>query len=134
MTIVYFDEEFADEVGNIIAYNDRICDGWLESAREDFVNFLGNLYEPTLINEVGLQVMKSVLEKALLEEESNIFYLVLVHLLTRNVKEIEVLKYQQANLKIISLTDKSLLVNADFSTPFLNTIETRIRQKFLKKP
>jgi hypothetical protein len=127
------DQEFSRKVLNKIAYIDRIVDGWLDAERMEFVHFLGNLYKPDFVYEVGLVTMKKVLRDSLLiegEKNPNLLAIVM-YLLSGNKEEIEVMKYQTVNLDIISLTDVSLLLNADLNQEFIDRMRIILEEKFL---
>lgn len=132
MTIEYFDREFSDRV---IAKIICLSDEWLKKSRQDFLQFLQDLYDPMLINQVGLVTMKTALKNALLEQgQQNVSLLVvLVYLLSVNPSpaEMEVIKYQTVQLNIISLTDVSLVHHADFSQSFLLEVQNIVKEKFL---
>jgi hypothetical protein len=127
------DEEFTKKVLNKIAFIDRIVDDWLKTERWEFVYFLGNLYKPNIVYEVGLTTMKKVLQNNLLVEgEKNPKLLAIVmYLLSGEREEIEVMKYQSLTLNNISLTDVSLLLKANLSQDFFDRIRTILEEKFL---
>jgi len=99
----------------------------------EFVYFLGNLYKPEVIYEVGLNTMKKVLEKTLLEEgeKKPCLLAILVLLLCEEKNPIEVMKYQTIDLDIITLTDVSLIKYADFSSEFFERIMVILQNQFL---
>jgi hypothetical protein len=127
------DEEFTKKVLNKIAFIDRLVDDWLKTERWEFVYFLGNLYKPNIVYEVGLTTMKKVLQNSLLVEgEKNPKLLAIVmYLLSGEREEIEVMKYQSLTLDNISLTDVSLLLNANLSQDFFDRVRTILEEKFL---
>jgi len=130
MTVVYFDEDFSDEVLQSVLKLNETMPGWIADKRREFVDFLRQMYDPALINNTGLVVMKGVLKQALLE--ANVYLLVvLVYLMTTKQEEIEVVKYMQPNLNIISLTDVSLLHHADFPPEFLYKVQNLVQTQFL---
>jgi hypothetical protein len=127
------DEEFTKKVLNKIAFIDRVVDDWLKTERWEFVYFLGNLYKTNIVYEVGLATMKKVLQNSLLVEgEKNPKLLAIVmYLLSGEREEIEVMKYQSLTLNNISLTDVSLLLNANLSQDFFDRVRTILEEKFL---
>ena len=128
-----FNEEFSNKVLSKIAYINRIVDDWIKTARMEFVYFLGNLYKPEVIYEVGLNTMKKVLEKTLLEEgeKKPCLLAILVLLLCEEKNPIEVMKYQTIDLDIITLTDVSLIKYADFSSEFFESVMVILQNQFL---
>ena len=130
MQVHSFDEDFTTAVLNKMSFINRIVDNWIEQERWEFVYFLGNLYKPEVIYEVGLNSMKKVLEKTLLtegEKNPNLF-VILLYLLSGNRNEIEVMKYQTLDLKIISLTDVSLVTHANFSQEFFDRVRATLQK------
>jgi hypothetical protein len=128
-----FEEEFTLAVLNKMAYIDRVVDDWIKRERWEFMLFLGNLYKPELIYEVGLNTMKKVLEEKLLEEgiKTPKLLAIVVYLLSGKREEIEVMKYQTLNLDIITLTDISLVTHADFSSEFFTQVKDILQTQFL---
>ena len=108
---------------------DRVCEDGIETARNELIELMKTIYARGDLEEIGLVLAKKKLESEMIQSNQKLLPLVF-YLLKFRPRPVHITNYITQDLRVLEITDISILENGGFSELFLKTCEEYLSKTF----